>query len=73
MASKTFVDNVCRQVLERHIICNLPKIFSPHDVASYSDEELDQIAGEKAETIKTRKDLQEQLEALKAGLDDLMS
>ncbi|KAA8646750.1 uncharacterized protein ATNIH1004_005425 [Aspergillus tanneri] len=29
VAMKTFVDNICRQVVERHIINKLPDVFSP--------------------------------------------
>lgn len=71
VAMKTFVDNVCRQVVERHLLRNLPKIFSPKDVALYPDEELERIAGERPEVVAKRKELQEQLQTLKAGLNDL--
>lgn len=71
MALKTFVDNVCRQVVERHLVRHLPDIFSPRTVAGYTDEELERIAGEKQDVIEKRKYTQEQLENLKAGLNDL--
>ncbi|PVH71731.1 putative dynamin GTPase [Cadophora sp. DSE1049] len=32
VALKTFVDNVCRQVVERHILSTLPNIFAPTTV-----------------------------------------
>lgn len=43
---KTFVDNVFRQVVERHLLCDLPDVFSPPTVMIFSDEELIQIASE---------------------------
>lgn len=71
MARKTFVDNVCRQVIERHFLGNLPGIFSPHTVADYSDDELERIAGERPEVVEKRKRLNEQLQNLRGGLRDL--
>ena len=68
---KTFVDNVCKQVVERHLLKNLPDIFSPQSVAGYTDEELERIAGERPEVVEKRKRLYEELENLKAGLKDL--
>lgn len=50
---------------------DLPDIFSVQDVAVYSDEELERIAGETPEIVDKRKRLQEQLGTLKAGLTDL--
>lgn len=71
VALKTFVDNVCRQVVERHLLRNLPSMFSPRVVAMYTDEELEQIAGEKPEIVRKRKQLREQLGNLKAWLEVL--
>lgn len=71
VSRKTYVDNVCRQVVERHLLSNLPEIFSPQSVAGYSDEELERIAGEKPEVVEKRRRLHQELENLKAGLKDL--
>ena len=71
MALKTFVDNVCKQVIERHLLRNLPDIFSPKIVAMYTDEELERIAMESPGVVEKRKQLSEQLANLKAGLEDL--
>lgn len=71
VAIKTFVDNVCRQVIERHFLSSLPYIFDPQTVAGYSDEVLERIAGEKQDVVERRKELNEQLKNLKAGLNDL--
>lgn len=71
MALKTFIDNVCRQVIERHLLRPLPDIFSPDRVAGYTDEQLSRLAGEQPDVVEKRKQLQEQVENLKAGLSDL--
>ncbi|KFY02398.1 hypothetical protein V494_00073 [Pseudogymnoascus sp. VKM F-4513 (FW-928)] len=46
VAMKTFVDNVCRQVIERHIVSDLPDLFSPMIVMELSDQDLVRIAAE---------------------------
>lgn len=71
VALKTFVDNVCKQVVERHLLRNLPSMFSPRVVAMYTDEELEQIAGEKPEIVRKRKQLREQLGNLGVWLEVL--
>jgi hypothetical protein len=43
---KKVVDNVCRQVIERHLLKPLPTIFCPESVASIEDEDLNRIAAE---------------------------
>ena len=63
---KTFVDNVCRQVVERHILCGLADVFSPTAVMSFSDEELLQI-GSEPDTQRRRR---EALVTLVQGLQD---
>ena len=45
MALKTFVDNVCRQVIERHLLNPLPQVFCPEEVAAMDDDELYKILG----------------------------
>ncbi|EXJ61698.1 dynamin GTPase [Cladophialophora yegresii CBS 114405] len=71
VAMKTFVDNVCRQVVERHITRPLPSIFSAEKVAALSDEELVRIAGETSERVAKRKQLQELRQNLESSLGDL--
>lgn len=61
---KTFVDNICRQVTERHLLANLPEIFAPTSVIKFSDEDLERIA---AEPVK-QKDRRAALVALAKGL-----
>jgi hypothetical protein len=71
VAMKTWVDNVCRQVIERRLLRILPSIFSPQLVAGYSDEELDAIAGESFEVVEKRRQLKQELQNLQAGMDVL--
>ena len=71
VARKTFVDNVCVQVVERHILRGLPNLFSPETVAAYTDEELQRIAGEGDDKVIKRKQLQDLHENLVAALRDL--
>jgi len=66
VAMKTFVDNICRQVIERHLLCNLPDVFSPTAIMSLSDGELIQIASEP----ETQQRVRETLVALEQGLRD---
>lgn len=68
---KRFVDNVTVQLIERHLLCDLSSIFSPNEVAGYSNEDLERIAGETPEVVEKREALQDQLATLKAGLNDL--
>ncbi len=63
---KTFVDNVCRQVIERHILCSVPNVFSPPAIMSFSDEELTRIASEPESRLRRRK----ALVSLEQGLRD---
>ncbi|KAK3047170.1 hypothetical protein LTR09_011372 [Extremus antarcticus] len=71
VARKTFVDNICIQVVERHILRGLPDLFSPESVAAYTDEDLQRIAGEGDERMTKRKQLQDLRENLIAALSDL--
>ncbi|KAH8804419.1 interferon-induced GTP-binding protein Mx2 [Xylogone sp. PMI_703] len=71
VALKTFVDNVCRQVIERHLLSKLPTIFSPEIVASFDDETLRRIAAESEDSNEKRRQLREFHEALGHSLRDL--
>ncbi len=68
---KTFVDNVCRQVVERHLLRSLPEIFSPEVVAAMNDEELERLAAERPSNTKSREDAQELLQQLRGSLQNL--
>ena len=66
-----FVDNVCKQVVERHLIRNMPKVFQPESVILLSDEDLRRIAAEPFGNTEERQELRLLLENLKHSLNDL--
>ena len=67
---KTFVDNVCRQVIERHILAKLPNAFNLMTVSSYSDEDLLSLAAE-SNLSKRRVEAKQLQEALEDSLREL--
>lgn len=71
VARKTFVDNVCVQVVERHLLRNLTDVFSPEMVIGLSDDELHKVGGESETTQERRKELQSLHSSLSSGLRDL--
>jgi hypothetical protein len=68
---KTFVDNVCRQVIERHIIGGLVTAFDPVSVGKLSDDELFQVAAESHHVSARRKDLQAMKKAVEECIQEL--
>ncbi|KAK3175386.1 hypothetical protein K4F52_010309 [Lecanicillium sp. MT-2017a] len=73
VARKTFVDNVARQVINRHIMRPLPKAFSPESVSSLSDEEVQRIGSEPAYQTTRRKTLGKEAEDLRRSLRALQN
>ncbi|KAJ6132636.1 Dynamin [Penicillium samsonianum] len=71
VARKTFVDNVCRQVIERHILAKLADAFSPITVSSYSEEELINLAVESPQIGHLRSEARQLQAALEQSLRDL--
>ncbi|KAJ5713142.1 uncharacterized protein N7483_010323 [Penicillium malachiteum] len=71
VAVKTFVDNVCRQVIERHLLTLLPSMFDPTLISSYSDKKLVHLAGESPSTIQYRVKTLKLQEALKQSIEEL--
>ena len=71
VARKTFVDNVCKQVIERHLLRPLPNLFSPEIVAGYSEDDLHKIAAESSQVLAKRAYLHDLREALTKSLVDL--
>ena len=67
---KTFVDNVCRQVIERHIIAKLPIVFEPVLVSGYETEELLRMAAESARVSIRREEARHFQEVLEQSLED---
>lgn len=68
---KTFVDNVCRQVVERHIIAPLPEIFSPVTVSRFVDDELVRIGAEPEKQNRRREELTTRAQKLRSSLANL--
>ncbi|KAJ5111785.1 dynamin GTPase [Penicillium alfredii] len=71
VAMKTFVDNVCRQVIERHIIAKLPSVFEPVLVSGYETDELLRMAAESAQVSIRRDEARHFQEVLERSLEDL--
>jgi hypothetical protein len=68
---KTFVDNVARQVIERHIISTLPTAFCPNNVSQMTDEVLLRIGSEPQKQIQRRQKLAEITQGLRQSLATL--
>ena len=65
------MDNVCRQVIERHILAKLADAFSPMTVSLYSEEELISLAIESPQICHLRSDARQLQAALEQSLRDL--
>ncbi|KAK9790466.1 putative GED domain-containing protein [Seiridium cardinale] len=71
VAMKTFVDNVCRQAVERHILSPMLNFFCPTRVAQFSDDELLRIGAENERRRSERIRLSHRAEGLRRSLLDL--
>ncbi|KAJ5110792.1 Dynamin [Penicillium argentinense] len=71
VAMKTFVDNVCRQVIERQILSKLGGAFHPTVVSKFSDEDLMRLAGESQKTSRQRVETVQLKQKLEASLREL--
>ncbi|KAA8651295.1 uncharacterized protein ATNIH1004_000176 [Aspergillus tanneri] len=71
VAIKTFIDNVCRQVIERHILAKLPGVFDPVIVSNYTDDELLRLGGESTQVHHRRVEARQLQKALERSLRDL--
>jgi hypothetical protein len=69
VASKTFVDNVAVQVIERHLLDELWNVFSPISVLSMPDKIISSIACESPESQSRRHSLEIRREMLARGLE----
>ncbi|KAI9844695.1 MAG: hypothetical protein M1837_005437 [Sclerophora amabilis] len=67
LSQKTFIDNVTTQVVERHIVRGLEKIFSPVVVNSMSDAEIETIASEPPSAKRQRNFLHDRIRKLQDG------
>ncbi|KAL8961635.1 MAG: hypothetical protein Q9193_001842 [Seirophora villosa] len=75
VARKRFVDNVCMQAADRHLIRGpdtAVKVFSPSFVSDLTDEQVERIAGEDASTKRKRADLTRQVENLQKAKELLI-
>ncbi|CAG1959688.1 unnamed protein product [Fusarium graminearum] len=72
-AIKTFVDNVARQVIERHIAPSLPSAFCPDNVSQMSDEVLLNIGSEPENQIQRRQKPTEIAQRLRQSLAALQN
>lgn len=70
---KTFVDNVARQVIERHIMSPLPEAFWPRSVSSLSNEDLWRIGSEPEAQSVRRSKLHTEVEELSKSISDLQT
>lgn len=70
---KTFVDNVCRQVIERHLLNGLTKVFDPVRVSQLSEDDITKIASETVQVRNRRIELQVLKQALEESLHELMN
>ncbi|EEP82059.1 conserved hypothetical protein [Uncinocarpus reesii 1704] len=57
VAMKTFVDNVCRQVVERHIALSARSILTPTGALQLSDDQVKEIASETQSKQERRNEL----------------
>ncbi|MCJ1391566.1 hypothetical protein MMC18_004430 [Xylographa bjoerkii] len=71
VALKTFVDNVTRQVIERHLLTTLHAVFCPETVASFGEDVLTRIAAESPGDVTKRKQLRDLYDNLAKSLQRL--
>ncbi|KAL2814042.1 P-loop containing nucleoside triphosphate hydrolase protein [Aspergillus granulosus] len=70
VSRKRFVDNMCMQVVDFHLISgpDTPmSLFTPSFVTALTDEELEEIAGEEAHIRRKRAQLKKEISDLEAG------
>jgi hypothetical protein len=63
----TFIANVTTQVIERHIVRGLQKIFSPVLVNAMSETEVEAIASEPSSAKRQRDFLEDRIKKLQDG------
>lgn len=67
---KTFTDNVLHLVIENCLVSNLPDIFSTKIVTQMSDDMLRQVAEESPKVRIERRQLEDETEKLRIGLQE---
>ncbi|QBZ66503.1 hypothetical protein PoMZ_13482 [Pyricularia oryzae] len=68
---KIFVDNICRQVVERYIIAPLPEIFNPIIVSRFTDDEFLQIGSESGKQNRKREKFRARAKKLRSSFENL--
>jgi hypothetical protein len=63
----TFIANITTQVIERHIVRGLQKIFSPVLVNAMSETEVEAIASEPSSAKRQRDFLEDRIKKLQDG------
>lgn len=69
IASVVFIDNIATLAIENCVLSKVANLVSPATVVSMSDEELNLLASESPDDIRTRKATSEKKKALQEGLD----
>lgn len=76
VSRKRFVDNVCMQATDHHLVtgANSPmSLFSPSWVNGLSNNQLEELVGEDPRTRRERQRLRKKIEDLEAGRRVLMT
>ncbi|PSN58650.1 hypothetical protein BS50DRAFT_64793 [Corynespora cassiicola Philippines] len=74
VARKRFVDNVCMQATDYHLVSGPEtplKVFSPSLISNLTSNQLETIAGEDMNSIQRRKELYKEIESLRDGINVL--
>jgi hypothetical protein len=64
---KYFVDVIAKQVIERHLVANLPNILSPIIMAHFTDKDIQYLAGELQNVTQLREHLLGKKDMLEEG------
>ena len=67
VSQKTFIANVTTQVIERHMIRGLDKIFDPVTVSSLGDAKVQAIASEPGNAKLQRQGFEDRIKKLEDG------
>lgn len=76
VARKRFVDNVCMQAVDHHLVTGPEtpmRLLSPKWVNKLSNEELEAIAGEEMGSKRKRRQLKKRIQDLEAGKKVLLA
>lgn len=71
VARKRFVDNICMQATDYHLVSGQEaplRVFSPTFVSNLTSDRLEAIAGEDTVSIQRRKELHRQIDSLRDGM-----